>query len=108
MYWNKGASIMTSAFDYGDEIAITATFVDADGNAADPTTVTFRVKPNATGTVTNYVYGTDSEVSTTGTGVYKLTITLNQEGVWHWRVEGTGDVVTAEEGSFVVEDSEFY
>ena len=94
-------------FDFGDELKITATFTDEDGDAADPATVTFKTKDPA-GTVASYVFGTAVEVIRIATGVYKLLFTPSAEGVWYWRAEGTAPVKQAAEGQFRIADSVFY
>lgn len=48
----------------------------ANGVNADPDTVTFTLI-NPAGTSTNYVYGTDSEVSKSATGVYNVRLLLD-------------------------------
>lgn len=93
-------------FDIGDRIAATATFTNDSDVATDPTTITFRVRTPA-GTTTSYVYGTDAEVTKTSTGIYKFTKTVDAAGVWAVRAVGTGTVVAADEGLFVVDDGNF-
>jgi len=87
---------MTTSYDIGDGRRFTATYTDIDGAAADPTTVTVRIR-EPDGTVTAYVYGTDAEVVKSTTGVYYVDWTFNQTGRHQVRWEGAGDVTTAQQ-----------
>lgn len=42
------------------------------------------------------------------TSIYYVDLTLNVEGVWHYRFEGAGSLVAADEGYLLVKDSIFY
>jgi hypothetical protein len=93
-------------YDYGDALQLTGTWT-IDDVATDPTVITFKVKkPN--GDVITYIYNTDEEVVKVSTGVYYIILNLNQEGVWHYRWEGTGSAQAASESQFEVKDSAFY
>ena len=60
----------SNTFDIGDRPKYTATFSQAsDDTVVDPSTVTFLWR-TAVGVETSYVYGTDTEVAKTSTGVY--------------------------------------
>lgn len=100
---------MTLICDRGDRVEITTgtPFKDSAGTAFDPDVVRFRVR-NPAGTVTTYVYGTDSEVTRTTTGDYKLTIDVDSSGNWYCRVEGetsAGENRGADEIYFTVKSS---
>jgi hypothetical protein len=81
----------------GDQIRWTVTFATEAGTATDPTTVTFKATNNATGTTTSYVYGVASEVTKTGTGVFKFLLTLGAAGLWTFSAQGTGTVAKSED-----------
>lgn len=96
-------------YQVGDAVDIdTATpFTTKAGTPFDPTTVTFSVIDPA-GTQTDYVYGTDSEVTKNGTGDYTCSIDVDTPGTWLYRIFGdsTGNR-GADEGYFIVRPSEF-
>lgn len=87
-------------YDKGDLLRVSASFTDEDGDAVDPSTVTFKVKVG--GEVTSYAYGTDDEVEKDGTGEYHADLSLDTEGVWWVRVESTGVGQAAAESSLRV------
>ena len=87
-------------FVIGQQIASTVQFRNAtSGSLVDPTTVTWIVRTPG-GVETSYVYGTDAEVTKTGTGIYVGTIRVEEFGLYasHWN--GTGAVVAADEEHF--------
>lgn len=84
-------------YPLGQAIEITASFVDKDGAAANPTTTTFRVgliaaQPPPQPTAVEYVSGTDPEVTNPATGSFRLVITPTESGVYLYDVVGTGAV----------------
>lgn len=97
---------MTERCDIGDLRYITIAFVDEAGVAADPTTVTFRLR-TPDGTETSYVYGTDPEVERTAVGAYRFALTPSVSGPHHYRWVGAGAVAEAEEGFIRVRGSAF-
>lgn len=96
-------------FDVDTQLRATAVF-SIDKVLTDPTAVTFFLK-NPGGTIADYVYGTDAEVTKQSTGIYRFRITLTAAlggaGQWYCRVEGTGTAVGAFEKPFTVRVSEF-
>jgi len=88
--------------DMGDAIRVTSTYVDPfnSDTPIDPEDVMFSVR-SPCGAVTTYVYGTDTEVVRTDTGVYHVDITIDAAGVWHVRGWSTGDGQAAEEAELV-------
>ena len=94
-------------YDIGDAVKIyTSTpFQDqSTGNPTDPDVVRFKVR-TPSGTVTPYVYGTDTEVVKDGTGDYHMIVRPDEAGEWVWRVEGEtseGLALAAEEAHFDV------
>lgn len=90
----------------GDVPVFTATFVDLDGAATDPTIVVFTWRL-FDGTETSYTFGDDDEVDTTDTGVYTFTAPeFTQSGLHTCRVDGT-DPTGAAERSIGVRQSRF-
>lgn len=90
----------------GQQSVATATFRNDAGTLADPSTVTFLFRTSA-GVETDYVYGTDSEVTKTSTGVYEFTApTYASTGPHYIRVKSTG-LVAADELAIGVRLSKF-
>lgn len=97
---------MSDTFQIGQKPTLIASFTDEDGIAADPTSVTFKVKDPA-GTETSYT-DADSEVTNPATGSWECELpTLDAAGRWYWRVDGTGAVTAANETFFIVDSSQF-
>lgn len=85
-----------NAYDVGDLVRLTATFSNAAGVLASPTTVTLTVtKPDGTA-------ASGTTPSNTGTGTYRHDLAVDQGGIWRYRWVSTGDPTTAEEGIFFV------
>ena len=94
-----------SRFTKGQLVEVAATFT-TDDIPTDPTLVVFRViRPF--GPEESYTYGVDSEVIKSSTGLYKMDILCDDSGEFWYRVEGTGMVTDAFEGSFLVRSSPF-
>ena len=86
-----------SYYDVGDAVRLTAQFVNADGDPADPTEVTLTLQhPSGTQVIT----GPNSD----GVGSYYYDLILNEAGTWMYRWAGTGAVTTAEEGQLEVRE----
>lgn len=83
-----------TTYDIGDEVRLSVAFTDADGVAADPTTVTCTVRKPDGSTLTPSATGSS--------GSYHADIQPDQTGNWHYRFAGTGALVAAEEGQFYV------
>lgn len=95
----------------GGVARVTVTFTDSNGDAVDPTTVTFRLMTPCH-VESSYVYGTDSELTQTATGNYQMLVPstlLDRGGRYHyrWQTTGTG-TTTALEGVFTVTSSPFF
>ena len=86
----------------GQAVRLSAVFSNSAGTAADPTTITCKVR-NPAGTIASYTPTKDS----TGNYHYDVTIASDGNGEWLFRFEGTGAVTAAEESSFWVRDSAF-
>jgi hypothetical protein len=72
--------------------------------AADPTTLTFKMR-EPDGTLTTYVYGTHAELVKAGVGDYYVDWTVDQSGQHYWRAEATGTNPGAQESFFDVLES---
>ena len=78
--------------------------VTVDDIATDPTVLTFRHKDPA-GTLTAFIWGTDSELVRDSTGTFRVDLVLADSGRHHYRWEATGSAHGAEEASFDVRTS---
>lgn len=89
---------MINEYLIGQRVRISAAFTDADGDPADPTTVVLTIKTPA---------GVTSTLSTTNdtAGSYHSDTTPDAVGQWWYRWVGTGTVVAAAEGTFLVTPS---
>ena len=87
-------------YEVGDARRLQGTFTDINDAAADPTTVTFKIKPPTAANVTTYVYGTDAEVVKSATGVYYVDWTIAEVGTHSWYMKGTGAVIAVGQDSF--------
>ena len=74
--------------------------------ASDPDTVTFKIT-DPDNVTTTYVYGTNDELIKVSTGIYRVDINLNKEGIWYYRWEGTGSVQSSFENILEVLRSSF-
>lgn len=92
-----------NTYDKGDTIRLWAYF-KVSNVYTDPTTITLKVK-DSDGTITTYTYAL-GQITKSSTGIYYKDISLNNDGLWYYRYEGTG-VAAAGEKSFEVRRSEF-
>jgi len=75
-------------FYVGQDATVKATIRNPDGTAANPTSVTFRVKPPV-GTAAVYTLGLSGNISEEEPGLtYNCTFDLNLPGPWYIRAEG--------------------
>lgn len=87
----------------GQQIRITVRFAASD-TLTDPTAIIFKFKkPN--GTITTYTHGTDAQLVKDSTGIYHVDLTLDAEGEWAYRWEGTGALVAADQRTVAVDKS---
>lgn len=93
---------MPNTYDVGDLVRVTGTFTDSDGSAVDPTALKIYYKAPG-GTITEKLYGTDTDVIKDSTGVYHLDIDINASGRWFYRFVGTGSAQAADEYWFNIE-----
>lgn len=94
----------------GDVVRVSTTpgFKNSSGVLTDPTTVVLRWRRHGeAGTVWTWTSGTPGpNIVKDSTGLFHADITVVEPGLHHFRWEGTGAVVAAEEGSFTA-TSEF-
>lgn len=88
--------------DVGDTVNVTVTIRDTSDTVTDPTTLSVKVKPPGA-SATTYVYGTDSELTKTSTGIYVLAYPATVSGWHNVRAITTGDA-GAEPGRFYVRE----
>ena len=91
-----------NTYDIGDSTRFQSVFT-VDGTAQNPTAVFLFVK-RPSGTTDSYVTG---DLTNSATGTFYLDDTLDETGIWYYRFESSGTVIAADEGSFIVERSEF-
>lgn len=88
----------------GTKVRMQVTFT-LNGTVTDPTTVTGTVV-DAAGVSTSYTIA-DSEMTKVSTGIYKIELVVDEEGIWEYRFVGVGIVDEAAEGRFEVPISSF-
>jgi hypothetical protein len=91
-------------YEIGDQIRLTAVFTDANGAAADPTTVTCSIRRTA-GDSWSFAY--PGSVTKSATGTFSCDWTCSNDGIYEYRWAGTGAVVAAGEAIFRVLKSAF-
>lgn len=94
-------------YTYGERVRGTFTVSDFAGAPVDPTTVKFYLLKSGDTVATEYTYGVDVEIVQDATGQYHIDLDTDVEGIWKYRWEGSGNVATAKEGKFYVDDSPF-
>ncbi len=92
----------------GQLVRLSASFVDAAGNPADPTLVTFKHRASSTpgSEILVQTYPGDStSIVRDETGTYHIDVSMSDPGTHQWRWESTGDAQAADQGYFVVDES---
>jgi hypothetical protein len=86
--------------DIGDKVRVTASFYDADGELADPTTVVIKARDPSDNeaTITN---------SKSSTGVYVADQVIDESNRWWFRAVGTGAIEAAAEKPLLIRASAF-
>jgi protocatechuate 3,4-dioxygenase beta subunit len=100
---------MTDAnnYTYGERIRGTFTITDFAGDPVDPSTVKFfHLRPDSSEAL-EWEYSVDPEITQDSAGVYHVDLDTDAEGAWKYRWTGSGNVATAKEGMFYVDDSPF-
>ena len=93
-------------YDIGDLIRLRGSFANLDGDSVDPTNVAISYR-RETGSITTKTYPDDDEIVRTEAGEFYMDIEVDDDGVWHYRVAGTGAVISAAERQFNVRPSNF-
>lgn len=92
---------MANTYDVGQRVRLTCTFTVSDV-ATDPTTITLEVEPPGD-SVSTYTYAA-SQITRSAQGVYYKDLDLDEEGIWNYTWTGTGNVVAAAQGYFIVRE----
>ena len=101
-----------TSYDVGDRVRLgnhssnpsTGAITDVNGDPSDPTDITLVVaKPD--GDADTYTFNGTPPLSKEAVGRYYVDVTLDQAGLWTYRLAGTGAVVIAEEGQLHVRKS---
>lgn len=92
------------AYIIGEVVRLSLRVADLTGLAADPGTVTLKIKPGA-GAVTDYLYGSAPEVVRDDAGLYHADIELTAAGLWAYRWQLTTPNAGAAEGVINVSKS---
>ena len=94
---------------HGTQIDLDIAFRTEDGTLADPDAVALRLYSDQNGTERIYTYGTSTELTRQGVGLYSCVVTPDAPGRWHYRWETTGAASAfAIEDNFIVQSSPFY
>jgi hypothetical protein len=101
-----------ASYDLGDRArlgnhssnASTGAITDVNGDAVDPTDITM-VVTEPDGTATTYTFNGTPPLSKENTGRYYVDVTLDQAGLWSYRLAWTGAAVGAEEAQLHVRKS---
>jgi hypothetical protein len=92
-----------NTYDVGDGVVVSTTFTDRLTAApVDPDDVFLDVRWHSSAEPTTYTYGEDDEVVRDSEGVYHSLISATGPGLWHYGWRSSGDVVSAEQGEFLV------
>lgn len=94
-----------NTYDRGDVLTLEIDEIkDASGTVVDPSSLTLRIRAPRTAVAVRNYPGT---IVKAATGHYKSDVTLDKEGLWHYRWETTGTPQIAEEGALVVRRGAF-
>ena len=101
------ATVTTYTYDVGDKIRCSVRFATIAGVDTDPTAVVFKwLDPS--GNAASDTYGDPgSLVVRDSAGNYHRDVSIDEEGQWFYRWEGTGAIQGAGEKSFLIRDSKF-
>lgn len=94
-----------ATWELGQQIRSTAVYTDINGDLVDPSVVILKTSA-PDGTETWYSNGS-AGMSNPGTGTYYVEYTPSANGLWRRRWETTGNLITADEATFWVRDSQF-
>lgn len=88
-----------TTYSLGQQVTLSTSAVDDDGDPIDATLVLMVTKPDGT-SITPGV----SHVGSTGSGDYEATFTVDQVKAWTWRWAATGSIAASDFGQFDVEN----
>jgi hypothetical protein len=91
-----------NTYDVGDGVTVSTSFTDDQGAPVDPDDVFLDVRLHPDAEPTTYTYGTDDTVVRDDEGAYHALITAGAPGLWHYGWRSTGNIVSAEQGAFMV------
>lgn len=94
-----------NTYNVGQQVRFSTVFQVA-GVDTDPTNIYFRIQ-TPSGVTTSYTFGVGVVIVQDAVGQYHADITLDEEGGWPYRWEGTGVVIAAAEHYCEVRDSRF-
>lgn len=97
---------MAETFIPGEVARLTLQATDLAGLAADPGSITLKIKPGM-GAVASYAYGAAAELVRDGAGLYHADIALTAAGLWAYRWELSAPNAGAAEGVINVQKSRF-
>lgn len=96
-----------AAYQRGQSVKLSVSFTDANGSAANPTTVTCKVE-EPDGTETTYTSASTPAITNPSTGTFQLIVVPDQSGMHTYRWTGTtGASVAVDEDRFHVLGSVF-
>lgn len=88
----------------GASVLFKSTYTDPDtGDPVDPGSVEIQVKKADGSAKVSYVFGTDTEVTKDGVGLFRAVIPAGDAGLYNYRWEGGGSVQAIAQGSFTVQ-----
>lgn len=90
-----------SCYDVGDEVRLSAVFMDIDGNDQDPTAV-YLWYEDPSGNEVTLTYGVDVALVKDAVGQYHADIDVDEVGRWPYRWYSTGTGRAAATGRLVV------
>lgn len=94
-------------YAFGQGVRIRGPFKDPITHLpVDPSVVKISYRAGSS-TVTTKQFGPDAEVIKEAAGIYYMDVVANVVGTWHWRVFSEVDNIAADEGSFIVQPSNF-
>lgn len=93
---------MTTTYDPGDGVTVSFACRDDAGALGDPTDVYLDVHHHGELSPTTYHYGQGDTIVRDAEGQYHALLEPDQPGLWHYGWRGTGEIVVAEQGSFLV------
>lgn len=93
---------MTTTYDRGDLIRLTATFTVNSVNTDPASVVLYLRQPD--GELTTLTYGIDQEIVKSSTGVYRYDYSASDAGNVSYRWAGTGAAQAADQSVFFVLD----